>query len=88
MCLVDSVLSHFIDKFVNIFIDDIIVCSKSKEEHDQHLKVSLQTLRENELNVKYRKCTFYHKQIQYLGHVVSKEGIIVNLEDTRAITQC
>lgn len=60
-------------KLVLIFIDDVLVYSETLEKHGQHLRIVLQTLREHQLYV--GKCYFYQDQIQYLGHVISKEGI-------------
>jgi len=65
MCFMNSVLRAFLDSFFIVFIDDILVYSKSKEEHDQHLKMVLETLRDNELYAKFRKCSFYQNQIHY-----------------------
>ena len=74
MCLMNSVLSKYLDKFVVVFIDDILIYSKTKEEHDEHLHIILQVLRENKLYAKFSKCEFFKDKIQYLGHVISKEG--------------
>ena len=68
----NSVLSKYLDKFVVVFIDDILIYSKKKEEHDEHLQIILQVLREHQLYAKLSKCNFYKDKIQYLGHVISK----------------
>ena len=80
MCLLNSVLSKYLDKFVVIFIDDILIYSKTKEERDEHLQIILQVLREHKLYAKFSKCGFYKDKIQYIGNVISKEGITVDLD--------
>jgi hypothetical protein len=71
MCLMNNIFSQYLDKFVVVFIDDILVYSKTEEEHDEHLRISLQTLRKDKLYTKFDKCDVYQKEIQYLGHVIS-----------------
>ena len=61
-----------------VFIDDILVYSRDEQEHEQHLKIVLQTLREKKLYAKLRKCDFWLKEVSFLGHIVSTEGIRVN----------
>jgi hypothetical protein len=68
-------------------LDDIIIYSKSEEENEYHLRTVLQVLREHQLYAKLRKCSFYQKQIQYLGHIISKDGIAVDLEKIEAIRE-
>jgi hypothetical protein len=80
MCLMNNIFSQYLDKFVLVFIDDILVYSKIEEEHKEHLRIILQTLRKHKLYAKFDKCDFYQKKIQYLGHVISEEGIAVDLE--------
>jgi hypothetical protein len=60
---------------------------KMEEEHDEHLSIVLQTLRKHKLYAKFDKCDFYKKVIEYLGHVISAEGIVVDLEKTKAIME-
>jgi hypothetical protein len=71
-------LDKFLDKFVVVFIDDILVYSRSEEEHEEHLHLSLQKLRENRLYTKLSKCEFWMKQVAFLGRVISKGGISVD----------
>jgi hypothetical protein len=59
MCLMNNILSKYLDKFVLVFIDDIIIYSKTKEEHEEHLRLVLQVLREHQLYAKYNKCDFF-----------------------------
>ena len=68
-----------------VFIDDILVHSKSKEEHEEHLRVVLQVLRENKLYAKLKKYEFWLDSVALLGHVVSKDGISVDLEKVKVI---
>jgi hypothetical protein len=87
MCLMNSIFSQYLDKFIVVFIDDILVYSKTKEEHDEHLRIALQTLRKHKLYAKFDKCDFYQKEILYLGHVISSEGIVVDPENIKSIME-
>eukprot|EP00253_Pinus_taeda_P026215 PITA_26215 len=87
MCLMNNVFDRFLDKFVLIFIDDILIYSRSHEEHKEHLRMVLQTLREHQLYAKFSKCDFFKEEIQYLGHVITKEGIAVDPEKIRTIME-
>jgi hypothetical protein len=78
MYLMNKVFMEYLDKFVVVFIDDILVYSRSKEEHKEHLRLALQKLRENRLYFKLSKCEFWMKQVTFLGHVISKGGISVD----------
>ena len=78
MCLMNNVLHKYLNKFVVVFIDDILIYSKSKEEHEEHLKIVLKVLREHQIYAKFSKCDFFKDKIQYLGHVITKEGISVD----------
>jgi hypothetical protein len=69
---------EYLDKFVVVFIDDIMVFSKMEKEHAEHLKLVLQKLREHKLYAKRSKCEFWLKEISFLGHVVSNGGISVD----------
>ncbi|KAA3486320.1 Transposon Ty3-I Gag-Pol polyprotein [Gossypium australe] len=72
-------------KFVVVFIDDILVYSKSEEEHDTHLRVVLQVLREKKLYAKFSKCEFWLSEVAFLGNVVSAEGIRVDPRKIEAV---
>jgi len=85
MCLMNNVLSKYLEKIVIVFIDDLLIYSKSMEEHEEHLRIILQILRENKLYAKFRKCEFFKDHIQYLGHVISKDGISVDPDKIKAI---
>ena len=78
-------MHKYLDKFVVMFIDDILIYSKAEEEHKEHLKFFLQDLRDHQLFSKFSKCDFFKDKIQYLGHVVTKEGISVDLEKIKSI---
>jgi hypothetical protein len=78
MYLMNSVFMPELDQFVMVFIDDILVYSKSMEEHEEHLRIVLQRLREHQLYAKFSKCEFWIKEVPFLGHVVSPEGIAVD----------
>jgi hypothetical protein len=78
MFLMNNVLSKFLDKFVLVFIDDILIYSKNREEHEKHLRLVLQVLREHQLYAKFSKYDFFHKKIHYLGHVISEKGVAVD----------
>ena len=77
ICLMNSVFSRYLDKFVLVFLDDILVYSKTEEEH---LRLALKLLREHQLYAELSKCDFYRDRIQYLGHIISEEGISVDPE--------
>jgi hypothetical protein len=71
-------LGEYLDKFVVVFIDDILVYSRNKEEHEEHLRLVLQKLRENQLYAKFSKCEFWLREVSFLGHVITCEGIAVD----------
>jgi hypothetical protein len=87
MCLMNNVLSKFLDKFVMVFIDDILIYSKNREEHEEHLRFVLQVLREHHLYAKFNKCDLFEKQIHYLGHVLSEKGVAVDPNKIRSIME-
>jgi len=78
MDLMNQVFRTYLDKFIVMFIDDILVYSRDKDEHTTHLRIILQTLKEHQLYGKLKKCEFWLEEIVSLGHVVSKEGIKVD----------
>jgi hypothetical protein len=80
MCLMNDIFRNYLDKFIIVFLDDILIYSKSEEEHEHHLRLVLQVLREHQLYAKLSKCYFYQKNIHYLGHIILEQGIIVDME--------
>jgi hypothetical protein len=78
MYLMNSVFMPELVKFVVVFIDDILIYSKSEEEHTQHLRVILQRLRDHQLYAKFSKCAFWLREVLFLGHIIFAEGITVN----------
>jgi hypothetical protein len=74
-----------LDKFVVVFIDDIMVYSKNKEEHVEHLRIVLSCLREHQLYAKFSKCEFWLNEVPFLGHVLSIEGVAVDPGKVRDI---
>ncbi|GJV00105.1 putative reverse transcriptase domain-containing protein [Tanacetum coccineum] len=85
MDLMNWVCKPYLDKFVIIFIDDILIYSKSEEEHTEHLKLILELLKEEELYAKFLKCNFWLLRVQFLGHVIDSEGIHVDLAKIESI---
>jgi len=78
MDLINRVLKPYIEKFVVVFIDDILVYSASKDEHVEHLRIVFKTLEEHKLYFKFKKCDFGMEKVHFLGHVISKEGVSVD----------
>ena len=68
-----------------VFVDDILIYSKSEEEHEDHLRIILQALRDHQLYAKFSKCEFWLMEMRFLGHVVSTSGVLVDLEKVEAI---
>eukprot|EP00253_Pinus_taeda_P026609 PITA_26609 len=87
MCLMTGIFHPYLDQFVLIFIDDILIYSCTIEEHHEHLRIVLQTLREHQLYAKFSKCDFLKVEIQYLGHIITKDGIAVDPKKIKAIME-
>ncbi|KAA0053303.1 ty3-gypsy retrotransposon protein [Cucumis melo var. makuwa] len=86
MDLMNRVFTEFLDTFVIVFIDDILIYSKTEAEHEEHLRMVLQTLRDNKLYAKFSKCEFWLKQVSFISHVVSKAGVSVDPAKIEAVT--
>jgi hypothetical protein len=78
MNLMNSVFMDYLDKFVVIFIDDILIYSQREEEHADHLRMVLQRLREYQLYAKLSNCEFWIDEVLFLGHIINKEGLAVD----------
>ncbi|GJX40880.1 putative reverse transcriptase domain-containing protein [Tanacetum coccineum] len=78
MDLMNRVCKPYLDKFVIVFIDDILIYSKNKQEHEEHLKLILELLKKEELYAKFSKCEFWIPKVQFLGHVIDSKGIHVD----------
>ena len=87
MDLMNHVFRPYVDQFVVVFIDDIFVYSKDREDHDTHLRVVLETLRKEHLYEKLSKFEFWFREVSFLGHVVSKEGIQVDPKKIEVIIE-
>ena len=83
--LMNKVFIEFLDKFVVVFINNILAFSKTEEEHVEHLRLVLQKLREHKLYAKRSKCEFWLKEVSFLGHVVSNGGIAVDPSKVRDV---
>jgi hypothetical protein len=78
MYLMNKVFMEYLDKFVVVFIDDILIFSKMEEEHEEHLRLVLEKLRSNQLYAKFSKCEFWLTEVAFLGHVISAGGVSVD----------
>jgi hypothetical protein len=78
MYLMNKVFMEYLDKFVVVFIDDILIFSKMEEEHEKHLRLVLEKLRSNKLYAKFSKCKFWLTEVAFLGHVISDGGVSVD----------
>ena len=85
MDLMHRVFQPYLDLFVVVFVDDILIYSKSKEEHEGHLWIVIQALRDHKLYVKFSKCEFWLTKVRFLGHVVSASGVSVDPEKVEVV---
>ena len=85
MDLIHRVFQPYLDQFVVVFVDDILICSRSEEEHEDHLRVVLQLLRDHQLYAKFSKCEFWITEVRFLGHIVSASGVSVDPEKVEAV---
>jgi hypothetical protein len=87
MDLMNQVFHEYLDSFVVVFIDDILVYSANRAEHEEHLKIVLEKLREKKLFAKFKKCEFWLEEVAFLGHVVSKDGLAVDPAKVQAVVE-
>jgi hypothetical protein len=78
MYLMNKVFMEYLDKFVVVFIDDILVFSRNEEEHEEHLRMVLQKLKEHQLYAKFSKCDFWLREVSFIGHIITDGGIVVD----------
>lgn len=85
--LMNDVFRPYLRKFVLVFLDDILVYSQSEEQHKEHLQIALATLQQHSLVANLKKCAFGRREVAYLGHVISVQGMAVDQEKVRAILE-
>uniref|UniRef100_A0A151UGZ5 Transposon Ty3-I Gag-Pol polyprotein n=1 Tax=Cajanus cajan TaxID=3821 RepID=A0A151UGZ5_CAJCA len=87
MDYMNKIFWPFLDKFVVVFIDDILIYSRTPEEHGKHLRLVLEILKAKQLYAKLSKCEFWLDEVKFLGHVISVEGIVVDLAKVESVLQ-
>jgi hypothetical protein len=85
MYLMNKLFMEYLDKFVVVFIDDILIFSKTKEEHEEHLRLVLEKLRSHQLYAKFSKCDFWLTEVAFLGHIISAGGVSVDPNKVRDV---
>ena len=85
MDLMNRVFKDYLDKFVVVFIDDILIYSKDEVVHEEHLRMILTRLKEHQLYAKFKKCEFWLSQVAFLGHIISKDGVAVDPSKVEAV---
>ena len=85
MDLMNRVCKPYLDKFMIVFIDDILIYSRTKAEHEQHLRTILELLKKEQLYAKFSKCEFGIREVLFHGHVVNENGIHVDPSKIEAI---
>jgi len=78
MTLMNDIFREYLDQFVIIYLDDILIYSQTKKEHLKQIRLVLEILRKHQLYAKINKCEFFKKKVEYLGHYISAEGIAVD----------
>ena len=82
----NDVFQEYLDRFVVCYLDDILIYSKNIEEHEEHVKLVLQRLRESGLYAKAEKCAFHQSKVEFLGYIISNEGILMDPKKVGAVT--
>ena len=85
MDLMYRVLQPYLDQFVMVFVNNILIYSQSEEEHEDHLRVVLQLLRDHRLYAKFSKCEFWLTEVRFLGHVVSASSVSVDPKKVKVV---
>ena len=85
MNLMHRVFQPYLDQFVVVFVDNILIYSQSEEEHEDHLRIVLQALKDQQLYVKFCKFMFWLTKVRFLGHVVSASGVSMDSEKVEAV---
>jgi hypothetical protein len=85
MYLMNSVFMDYLNKFVVVFIDDILIYSQNEQKHEEHLRKILQRLRECQLYAKLSKCEFWISEVVFLGHIINRDGLAMDLKKVAAI---
>nr|GFC66428.1 putative reverse transcriptase domain-containing protein [Tanacetum cinerariifolium] len=85
MDLMNRMCKPYLDKFVIVFIDDILIYSRNKEEHANHLRIVLELLRKEKLYAKFSKCDFWIRTVQFLGHLIDSQGLHVDPAKIEAV---
>jgi hypothetical protein len=87
MTMMNKVFMEYLDKFIVVFIDDILIYSNDDKEHEQHLRLIMEKLREHNLYVKFSKCEFWLNKVGFIGHILSTEGVAVDPSKVASITE-
>src|SRR4051812_21590 len=87
MNMMSKVFMEFLDKFFVVLIDDILIYSKSKEEHEEHLRLILEKLRDHKLYAKFSKCEFWLNEVGFLEHIVSGDGVAIDPAKVSVVTE-
>ena len=85
MDLMHRVFQPYLDRFVVVFVDDILIYSQFEEEHENHLRVILHLLRDHHLYAKFSKCEFWLTEVRFFGHVVSASGVSLYPEKVKTV---
>ena len=87
MDLMNRVFHEYLDEFVIVFVDDILIYSDNEELHEKHLRMALEILRKNKGYAKFSKCDFWIKEVLFLGHIISSKGVSVDLAKVAAVVE-
>ena len=87
MDLMNRCFHEYLDQFVVVFIDDILIYSRSEADHEEHLRIIFEILRQNELYAKLSKCAFWLKEVEFLGHIINQDGVMVDPQKIEAVAK-